>query len=154
MEGDFEMNILVIYFSQTGTTKAAAEKIAKAKKADLIEIRPERPYEMSYLKTVLTSVKEIVTKSRPKLAMEIPDIQKYDRILIGFPIWCGTAPNVVRTLLDALDLNGKHVAVFTTSGASKPMKLAVSLTKSYPKAKWHKPLNANDMTEDGIRNWM
>lgn len=150
VKGDFEMSTLVIYFSQTGTTKAAAEKIARTKKADLVEIKPERPYEMSYLKTVLTSIKEIVTKARPKLAMEIPDIQKYDRILIGFPIWCGAVPNVVLTLLDALDLNGKHAAVFTTSGSTKPMKLAVSLKKSYPEVKWHKPLNANDMTEEEI----
>jgi len=72
----------------------------------------------------------------------------------GHAIWCGAAPNVVLTLLDALDLNGKHTAVFTTSGATKPMKLAVKLKKAYPGAKWHKPLNANDMTEEEIRNWM
>ena len=148
------MAALVIYFSQTGTTKAAAEKIAGLKKADLVEIKPERPYEMSYGKTVLTSMKEILTKARPELAMEMPDIQKYDRILIGCPIWCGLAPNVILTLLDVLNLNGKHAAVFTTSGATKPMKLAVKLKKTYPEIKWHKPLNANDMTEDEIRNWM
>lgn len=79
------MGTLVIYFSQTGTTKEAAEKIAGLKNADLVEIKPERPYEMSYGKTVLTSMKEIFTKARPALAMEIPDVQKYDRILIGFP---------------------------------------------------------------------
>ena len=148
------MAILVIYFSQTGTTKGAAEKIAGLKKADLVEIKPQRPYEMSYGKTVLTSMKEIFTKARPELAMEIPDVQKYDRILIGFPVWCGVAPNVVLTLLDALDLNGKHVAVFTTSGATKPVKLAVKLKKMYPEARWHKPLNANGVTEEEIRNWM
>lgn len=148
------MNTLVIYFSQTGTTKAAAEKIAAVKKAGLVEVKPERPYEMSYSKTVLTSMKEIVTKARPKLAMEIPNIQKYDRILIGFPIWCGTAPNVILTLLDALDLSGKHTAIFTTSGSTKPVKLAVKLKKSYPEVKWHKPLNANGVTEEEIRDWM
>ena len=99
-------------------------------------------------------MKEIFTKARPTLAMEIPDVQKYDRILIGFPVWCGVAPNVVLTLLDALDLNGKHVAVFTTSGATKPVKLAVKLKKMYPEARWHKPLNANGMTEEEIWNWM
>lgn len=148
------MGTLVIYFSQTGTTKEAAKKIAGLKNADLVEIKPERPYEMSYGKTVLTSMKEIFTKARPELAMEIPDVQKYDRILIGFPVWCGAAPNVVLTLLDALNLKGKHVAVFTTSGATKPVKLAVKLKKMYPEARWHKPLNANDMTEEEIRNWM
>ena len=148
------MGTLVIYFSQTGTTKAAAEKIAEIKKADLIEIRPEKPYNMSYIKTVFTSLKEIFTKARPELAMEIPDIQKYDRILVGCPIWCGFVPNVVLTLLDALDLSGKHVAVFTTSGATKPVKLAVKLKKLYSEAKWHKPLNANGAAEEEIRNWM
>lgn len=85
VEGDFDMSMLVMYFSQTGTTKVAAEKIAEIKKADLIEIRPERLYQMSYLKTIMTSLKEKFTKARPELAMEVPDMQKYDRVLIGFP---------------------------------------------------------------------
>ncbi len=148
------MDTLVIYFSKTGTTKAAALKIAGIKKADLVEIKPEKLYEMSYGKTVLTSIKEIFTKARPALAMEIPNIQKYDRLLIGCPIWCGFVPSVVLTLLDMLDLKGKHAAVFTTSGSTKPMKLAVKLKKLYPEAKWHKPLNANGVTEEEIRNWM
>ncbi|MEY8414495.1 flavodoxin [Lachnospiraceae bacterium 62-26] len=79
------MGTSVVYYSQTGTTKAVAEKIAEIKEADIVEIKPEKPYEMSYGKTVLTSLKEIFTKARPKLAMEIPDIRKYDRILIGCP---------------------------------------------------------------------
>lgn len=79
------MDTLVIYFSKTGTIKAAALKIAGIKKADLVEIKPEKLYEMSYGKMVLTSIKEIFTKARPALAMEIPNIQKYDRLLIGCP---------------------------------------------------------------------
>ena len=99
-------------------------------------------------------MKEILKKARPALAMELPDVQKYDRVLIGFPVWCGAAPNVVLTLLDALNLNGKHAAVFTTSGSTKPVKLAVKLKKAYPEARWHKPLNANGMTEEEVRDWM
>ncbi len=148
------MNTLVIYFSQTGRTKKAAEKIAEVKGADLVEIKSEKSYRMSYWKTVYTSLKEIFTKARPELATEIPDVQKYDRILIGCPIWCGVVPNVILTLLDAANLSGKHVALFTTSGASKPVKIAVNLKKSYPEARWHRPLNANGVTEDEIRNWM
>ena len=69
------MGTLVIYFSQTGTTKAVAEKIAEVKEADIVEIKPEKPYEMSYGKTVLTSLKEIVTKARPKLEKSISGSQ-------------------------------------------------------------------------------
>ncbi len=148
------MNTLVIYFSQTGTTKATAQKIAEIKNSDLIEIRPEKPYKMSYWKTVFTSLKEIFTKARPALSMELPDVQQYDRIMVGCPIWCGTVPNVVLTLLDSVNLTGKHIALFTTSGASKPDKLAVKLKKSYQEARWHRPLNANNVTDDEIAHWM
>ena len=148
------MNTLVIYFSQTGTTKAVAEKIAEIKKADLIEIKSEKSYEMSYWKTVFTSLKEIFTKARPKLAMEIPDTEKYDRILIGCPIWCSVVPNVVLTLLDSMNLKEKHAALFTTSGATRPIKLAVKIKRSYPNVKWHKPLNANSVTDEQIKSWM
>lgn len=148
------MNTLVIYFSQTGTTKAVAEKIAEIKGADLVEIKSEKSYEMSYWKTVFTSLKEIFTKARPKLAMEIPDTAKYDRILIGCPIWCSVIPNVVLTLLDTVNLNGKHAALFTTSGASLPVKPAAKIKKLYPNVRWHKPLNANGVTDEEIKSWM
>lgn len=81
-----EMKTLVVYFSQTGKTKAVAERIAQLSSADLIEIKTHRSYQMSYRKTVFTSLKEILLKERPKLDMEIPDISAYDRILIGSPI--------------------------------------------------------------------
>ena len=87
------MKTLVVYFSQTGKTKAAAERIAQFSDADLVEIKTHRSYQMSYRKTVFTSLKEILLKERPELDMEIPNISAYDRILIGSPIWCGTLPN-------------------------------------------------------------
>lgn len=148
------MNTLVIYFSQTGTTKAVAENIAAIKNAELMELKPQKPYNMSYWKTIAVSLKEKFTKARPPLAMEIPDIQKYSQILVGCPIWCGFVPNVILTLLDAADLNEKHMALFTTSGATKPDKTAAELNKMYPEAKWHQPLHANGATEETIRNWM
>ena len=82
------MNTLVIYFSQTGITAKAAKKIAEIKGSDLVEIKPEKPYDMSYWKTIFVSLKEIFTKARPELSMEIPDVLQYDRIMLGCPIWC------------------------------------------------------------------
>ena len=93
-------------------------------------------------------------KTRSKLSMEIPDVLQYDRIMLGCPIWCGAVPNIVLTLLDAVDITEKHIALFTTSGASKPDHPAVKLKKSYPEARWHRPLNANNMTDKEIADWM
>ena len=148
------MSTLIVYFSQTGKTKAVAEKISESIKADLFEIKTVKSYEMSYTKTVILSIKEILTKDRPELAVEIPNCRDYDRILIGCPIWCGTVPNAVLTFMEKANLRGKHVALFTTSGSTKPMKLAVKLKKKYPDCRWHKPLNGNDASDEEIKKWL
>lgn len=148
------MNTLIVYFSQTGKTKALASRIAQICGSNLVEIKTEKSYEMSYRQTVLTSIREIVTKERPKLTIDIPDCQKYNRILIGCPIWCGVVPNAVRTFLDQADLKNKHAALFTTSGSTEPKKLAVKIKKSYPDANWQKPLNGNNVTDADIKNWL
>lgn len=148
------MRTLIIYFSQTGKTKAVAKKVSELIKADLFEIKTVKSYEMSYKKTVLLSIKEILTKERPELAVEIPNCQDYDRILIGCPIWCGGVPNAVLTFMDKAELTGKQVALFTTSGSTKPMKLASKLKKSYSDCRWHKPLNGNDASEEEIKKWL
>lgn len=108
---------------------------------------------MSYRKTVFTSLKEILLNERPELDMEIPDISAYDRILIGSPIWCGTFPNAVFSFLDKVNLNGKKAAIFTTSGATEPQKIAVKIKKKYS-AKWCRTFNANHATDENITDPM
>ena len=147
------METLVIYFSQKGKTKEAAGRIAQLSGADLAEIKTHKSYRMSYRKTVFTSLKEILLNERPELDMEIPDISAYDRILIGSPIWCGTFPNAVFSFLDKVNLNGKKAAIFTTSGATEPQKIAVKIKKKYS-AKWCRPFNANHATDENIISWL
>lgn len=147
------METLVIYFSQKGKTKEAAGRIAQLSGADLAEIKTHKSYRMSYRKTVFTSLKEILLNERPELDMEIPDISAYDRILIGSPIWCGTFPNAVFSFLDKVNLNGKKAAIFTTSGATEPQKIAVKIKKKYS-AKWCRPFNANHATDENITDWL
>ena len=147
------MKKLVIYFSQKGKTKEAAGRIAQLSGADLAEIKTYKSYRMSYRKTVFTALKEILLNERPELDMEIPDISAYDRILIGSPIWCGTIPNAVFSFLDKVNLNGKKTAIFTTSGATEPQKIAVKIKKKYS-AKWCRPFNANHATDENITDWL
>ena len=147
------MKTLVVYFSQTGKTKALAKRLAGIADADLLEIKTKKSYEMSYRRTVGTSMKEILTKARPELDMTIPDLSGYDRVLIGAPIWCGTVPNAVRSFLDAVNLKEKKAALFTTSGSTKPDAIAGKLKKEYP-GRWHRPLNGNEATDEAIREWL
>jgi flavodoxin len=116
------MKTLVVYFSATGTTKAAAQKLAKEFNADLYEITPEQPYSDADLdwrdKTSRSTLEMKDKSSRPAIKGRCENIAQYDTVWIGFPVWWYTAPTIVNTFIEAHDLSGKVLNVFATSGGS------------------------------------
>ena len=114
--------MLVAYFSASGTTKKAAEMVAKAAGADLYEIKPKTAYTKADLnwmdKKSRSSVEMADKKIRPELADTDADIAAYDEILIGFPIWWYVAPTIINTFLESYDFSGKKIILFATSGGS------------------------------------
>ena len=131
---------LVAYFSATGTTKAAAEKLAKEKNADLFEITPAVPYttaDLDWRDKQSRSTKEMKDKSsRPAIKGTCPNMDDYDTVWIGFPVWWYTAPTIVNTFIEAHDLSGKVLNVFATSGGSNVTGSANDLKKAYPQYRW------------------
>jgi flavodoxin len=131
---------LVAYFSATGTTKAAAEQLAKEKNADLFEIIPEQKYTTADLdwtnKQSRSSVEMKDLSSRPAVSSHIDNIDQYDTIYIGFPIWWYTAPTIINTFIEAYDFSGKVLGAFATSGGSTITKSANDLKKAYPQYTW------------------
>ena len=115
-------HILVVYFSATGTTRGVAEKLAEGLKADLYEIVPEEPYtdaDLNYSNSKSrTSVEMDDPACRPAIAGELPDLTAYDTVFIGYPIWWGDVPRIVSNFVENVDLTGKTLAVFFTSGSS------------------------------------
>ena len=113
---------LVVYFSASGVTKNAAEKLAKAAGADIFELRPTVPYTRADLnwmdKNSRSSVEMNDLKSRPAIAGMPADLGAYDTVFVGFPIWWYVAPTIVNTFLESCDLTGKTVVPFATSGGS------------------------------------
>lgn len=134
--------ILVAYFSPTGTTKRAAQDIAKALEADLYEIRPETPYTSGDLnwmdKHSRSTVEMNDPASRPAMAGEVPDVSGYDTVFICFPIWWYVEPKIVDTFLESCDLSGKRVIPFATSGGSGIDRAEQSLSGLCPGARWEK----------------
>lgn len=114
--------LLVAYFSAGGTTKKAAQKIANAAHADLVEIAPKERYTQADLnwmdKQSRSSLEMNNPASRPEIAKTLKDISAYSTIAIGFPIWWYTAPTIIKTFLEAYDFSGKKIALFATSGGS------------------------------------
>jgi putative NADPH-quinone reductase len=131
---------LVAYFSATGTTKRAAEKLAKELNADLFEIAPAVPYtaaDLDWRDKQSRSTLEMKDKSsRPNIAATCPNIADYDTLWIGFPVWWYTAPTLINPFIEAHNLDGKVLNVFATSGGSGVEGSAADLKKAYPQYRW------------------
>ena len=112
---------LVVYFSATGTTKAVAQEAAGLLGADLYEIVPAQPYteaDLAYYTNGRCDQEQADPSVRPGIAGEIPSMEAYDTVLIGYPIWHGQAPRIICTFLEKCDLSGKRLACFCTSHSS------------------------------------
>ena len=131
---------LIVYFSATGTTKAAAQKLAQQYNADLYEITPEQPYTAADLdwrdKSSRSTIEMKDKTSRPAIKGRCENIAQYDTVWIGFPVWWYTAPTIVNTFIEAHDLSGKVLNVFATSGGSTVDGSYHDLKKAYPQYKW------------------
>ena len=113
---------LVAYFSVSGVTRKVAEELAQIEEADLFEIVPETPYTAADLdwrdENSRSTVEMKDPNCRPAITAKVPDMDAYDVLFIGFPIWWGREPSVVDTFLDDYDLTGKTIIPFCTSGGS------------------------------------
>ena len=113
---------LVAYFSTGGNTRRAAKALATAAGADLYEIKPVQPYSHADLnwmdKKSRSTIEMNDPSSRPEIVEPLPDVREYDNILLGFPVWWYTCPAIIRTFLEGLDLHGKKLVPFATSGGS------------------------------------
>ena len=131
---------LIVYFSATGTTKVAAQKLAKEFNADLYEITPEQQYTAADLdwrdKNSRSTIEMKDKSSRPAIKGRCENIAEYDVVWIGFPIWWYTAPTIVNTFIEAHDLSGKTLNVFATSGGSGVSGSYNDLKKAYPQYNW------------------
>lgn len=131
---------LVAYFSPTGTTRKIADLIAEIKGADIYEIKPAEHYnsmDLDWDKPNSRSSLEMADKnSRPEMEDKNANIESYDRIYLGFPIWWYVAPRIIQTFLEAYDFTGKTIVTFATSGGSGFGDTLSNLKHSAPDAKF------------------
>lgn len=117
-----DTNVLVAYFSATGNTKTVAEQIADVTGGELYEIEPAEPYtseDLDYNNDDCRANLEMNDDTaRPEIAGAIENIEQYDTIYLGYPIWWGNAPRIMNTFVETYDLSGKTVVPFCTSGGS------------------------------------
>lgn len=128
---------LVLYFSVYGTAKTVAEEIAKQTGAELREIVPEVPYDGNrdhYSALLRVAQKEHDTNAHPVIKEDLP-IADYDRIYIGYPMWCYTFPMIIYTLFEQYDFSGKTIIPFNTHMGSRDGGTYQTIKDLAPKAK-------------------
>lgn len=152
------MKKLVAYFSASGVTKNAAERLAKAAGAHLFEIKPALSYTSADLdwtnKKSRSSVEMNNPNSRPEIAERLPNMEDYDAIFIGFPIWWYVAPTIINTFIESYDFSGKIIIPFATSGGSGMGKTVEVLKPLCPNANWIKGKMLNGVSDSELENWV
>lgn len=150
--------ILTAYFSASGTTAKLAKKLADTIGADIYEITPKVKYTAADLdwrnKKSRSSIEMNDKSYRPPVAGKVENMEQYDTIFIGFPIWWYVAPTIVNTFLEQYDLSGKTIIPFATSGSSGMGRTNTELASSCKGAelKEGKRFAAN-ATEAELKAW-
>lgn len=126
--------MLVLYYSQTGNTKAVAEEIANKLGADIEEITMEDPYDPDFQATIDRCMKEREQDILPTIHPVKADLANYDVIFLGYPVWFGTYAPPVITFLNSADLSGKKIVPFCTFGSGGLESSVKDLVAAEPNA--------------------
>jgi len=156
--GSMNKKVLVAYFSATGTTARVAETIADLTQATLHEIRPQQEYTAEDLdwndKQSRSSVEMNDASARPALVGDVDNIDQYDVVFLGYPIWWDLAPRPVYTFIESNDLKDKTVIPFATSGGSSISGSIRDLKSRYPGINWEDGRLLNGSNRDTIEKWL
>ncbi len=125
---------LVLYYSQSAGTKTVAETIQTLLGADIEAIVPVVPYDGTYQETVERGRQEREAGILPELQPLQADLNAYDVIFLGYPIWFGTYAPPMAALLEQVDLNGKKVVPFCTFGSGGLVASVAALRAKFPDA--------------------
>lgn len=131
--------VLIAYFSCTNTTEAIAEHIQTETKGTLYEIVPEVPYtadDLKYYTNGRADREQADPSVRPTISGSVENMQKYDVVFLGYPIWHGQAPRIISTFLESYDFSGKTIVPFCTSHSSGIGSSDTSLHSLAPDAEW------------------
>lgn len=151
-------NILVAYFSATGNTKQIAESAANILGADIYEIVPKDPYtdeDLDYYSVSRSDREQATPTIRPAISASVQNIEQYDTVLLGYPIWHGQAPRIISTFLESYNFDKKIIVPFCTSHSSGIGSSAVNLHSLAANAIWLDGERfSSDTTRKEVQAWL
>ncbi len=147
-----DAHILIAYFSRTGNTQEVAKEIQELTEGDMFEIETVDPYPDDYTETTEIAQEELNENARPQLSETVENIDQYDTIFLGYPIWWGNAPMAVYTFLESYDLLEKTIIPFCTSGGTQIEESIPMLEENFPDLTFTQGLTVNNTDE--IQPWL
>ena len=150
--------VLICYFSASGTTKRVANSIASSINGDLFEIEPKEKYtdeDLNWMNKQSRSSIEMNENIKPEIVIKDINLDDYETVLLGFPIWWYKEPTIIDKFLDEYDMNGKKIYVIVTSGSSTIDSTYKSLQNNYPNLNFvsGKRFNGTESNED-YKSWL
>ena len=157
--GEASADTLIIYFSCTGNTKAAAEEIQRQTGADMFEIVPEIPYtaeDLNYNDDDSRANQEQSDDSaRPAISGSIDNFDSYEIVFVGYPIWWGEAAWPINDFIEANDFTGKTVVPFCTSASSGLGDSAELLAEMAGTGDWLEGQRfSSNVSEEDVQSWL
>lgn len=158
-EADVSTKTLVVYFSCTGTTELVAEYVTEILGADSYEIVPENPYteaDLAYYTNGRADQEQNDPDVRPGISGGVENMDTYDTIILGYPIWHGQAPRIISTFLESYDFSGKTIIPFCTSHSSGIGSSASNLhTLCSESTEWLDGKRfAAGVSKESVQNWI
>ena len=149
---------LVVYFSRSGNTENVAKSIQSQTNSDIFELVPVTPYSDDYDTVADVAQEEQSSNARPAISETIENIQQYDVIYVGFPIWWGDMPMILYTFFDTYDLSEKTIAPFCTSGGSGLSDTVNEIRSLEPNATvldgLHIGSESSSQPDDAVSQWI
>lgn len=149
---------IICYFSASGVTAKAAQRIADLTGFPVHEIVPEAIYteaDLDWRDSLSRSSVEMRDFSiRPALRDSVTDLSEYSVVFLGYPNWWNTHPTIINTFIESNDLKGKTIVPFMTSGGSNIINSEQKLREQYPDLTFAKGLLMNDVSDEDIQKWV
>lgn len=149
-----DKKILIAYFSHSGNTEKVAQEIHEIVGGDIVKIETVNPYPSDYHECTEVAKAEKENNARPKLSTVVNNMEDYDTIFIGYPIWWHTAPMAIGTFLESYDLSGKTIVPFCTSGGSDIAESMPMINELCKNATVKEGLTASPDNVSKIKDWL
>lgn len=157
-DSSVDSHILIVYFSETGNTEILAKLIQEQTGGDIFRIEPVTPYPQGEELFDYTKAEQD-NDERPEISGSVENMEQYDTVFIGYPIWWYEVPQIIKTFLDDYDLSGKKIVPFNTHEGSRDGGTYEYIAEQEPAAEVLEglPIRGGDMQEDQsgtVREWL